>query len=173
MTLHAFFVFYLTSSFLYPPRLAEIDAKILALGGALSIVDSNIKDDSAHGKNCDPTTVSANLLRHGKSNHSDNEAKHNTNEAAADQPPPLSPSRSARNTTAKCITPKGAIVPGEGTLREQRESRQIRDRERAIDIALEQVCQGAMTQYCRAFPEYYCRILLRAAADKLRVFYGA
>lgn len=54
-------------------------------------------------------------------------------------PPPPPPSRSRVSTGPAAAAARGGTAPGEAALREQRERRKARCKERAIDNALEQV----------------------------------
>eukprot|EP00903_Cladosiphon_okamuranus_P008368 g8046.t1 len=93
-------------------KLAEINAKLLAIGGVnvhvLADRDEEQEDDNAvQGKTSPP-------------------------------PPPPPPSRS-HVTTGPPPGARGDPAPGEAALREQRERREARCKERAIDNALEQL----------------------------------
>lgn len=83
---------------------------------------------------------------------------HQSKTSSTPPPPPPPPSRS-RVVTGPAAAARGAAAPGEAALREQREKREARYKERAIDNALEQVQQCSTQKHpVVARPLFMCRV---------------
>ncbi|CAM9430000.1 unnamed protein product, partial [Ectocarpus sp. 8 AP-2014] len=124
-------------------RLAEINAKLLAMRGAETLD----RDDNTQEEKGAPINASEQQQRSPKT-ATDSEPARVQNDCGREAPPPPPPppsspphSRSSgtKGAAAAAAVPGYATSPGDAALREQRAKREARCRERAIDTALEQL----------------------------------
>ncbi|CAM9348328.1 unnamed protein product [Ectocarpus sp. 12 AP-2014] len=121
-------------------RLAEINAKLLAMRGAETLD----RDDDTQEEKGAPINASGQQQRSPKT-VTDSEPARVQNDCGREaRPPPPPPPHSKSSGTkgaeaAAAAVPGYATTPGDAALREQRAKREARCRERAIDTALEQL----------------------------------
>ncbi|CAM9541704.1 unnamed protein product [Ectocarpus fasciculatus] len=126
-------------------RLAEINAKLLAMRGAETLG----RDDDTQEEKGEPIDASGQLLRSPKT-ATDGEPAGSQNDCEREAPPPPPPPPPPSSPHSRSSGTKGAAAaaaavaghaatPGDAALREQRAKREARCRERAIDTALEQL----------------------------------